>query len=101
MICCGLTLLHAQSVHRTTNAKSQTALQTHGAWLFIYYRAPRARYEAVATTDWKHWQDITAQTSLPPFSKHSSFLHITDDEAVRLLARHDATASPTPNPPTN
>ena len=66
---------------------------------YDHYRAPRARYEAVATTDWKHWQDITAQTSLPPFSKHGSFLKITSQEADRLLARHDAPpAAPTSSP---
>jgi hypothetical protein len=56
---------------------------------YDHYRAPRARYEAVATTDWKHWEDITAQISLPAHCKHGSFLKITDEEAERMLARHD------------
>jgi hypothetical protein len=59
---------------------------------YDHYRPPRARYEAVATIDWKNWADITAETSLPPLSKHGSFLRITDEEATRLLARHDAPA---------
>jgi hypothetical protein len=62
---------------------------------YDHYRAPRARYEAVATNDWKHWEDITPQTSLPPYSKHGSFLKITSEEAARLLARHDG---PVPAP---
>jgi hypothetical protein len=66
---------------------------------YDHYRPPRARYEAVATTDWKHWQDITAETSLPPFSKHGSFLHISDEEATRLLERQDAPAAPPIAPP--
>jgi hypothetical protein len=84
-------------------SEGPSAIQIGNRYIVFYdhYRAPRARYEAVVTTDWKHWQDVTAQTSLPPFSKHGSFLRITDDEAVRLLARHDATAGPAPNPPTS
>ncbi len=80
-------------------SEGPSAIQVGKQYIVFYdhYRAPRARYEAVATTDWKHWQDITAQTSLPPYSKHGSFLHITDEEAVRLLARHDAPASAPPS----
>lgn len=65
---------------------------------YDHYRPPRPRYEAVATADWKHWVDITDETSLPPLSKHGSFLHITDAEATRLLARHDVPAATLPEP---
>ena len=68
---------------------------------YDHYRAPRARYEAVATTDWKHWVDITAQTSLPEHCKHGSFLKITDAEAARLLARHDAPQAGEPSASVN
>ena len=80
-------------------SEGPSAIQIGNQYIVFYdhYRAPRARFEAVATTDWKHWQDITAQTSLPPYSKHGSFLHITDEEAARLLARHDAPASAQPS----
>jgi hypothetical protein len=73
-------------------SEGPSCIQVGNQYIVFYdhYRAPRARFEAVATTDWVHWQDITAQTSLPPYSKHGSFLHITDEEASRLLARHDA-----------
>jgi hypothetical protein len=80
-------------------SEGPSAIQVGKQYIVFYdhYRAPHARYEAVATTDWKHWQDITAQTSLPPYSKHGSFLHITDEEAARLLARHDTPASAPPS----
>jgi len=68
---------------------------------YDHYRAPRARYEAVATTDWKHWEDITAQTSLPAYCKHGSFLKITDEEAERLLAHHDPPKPEAAAPPAN
>lgn len=64
----------------------------HVGHLFIvyydHYRPPHARYEAVATSDWKHWEDITAEASLPNHCKHGSFLRITDAEAAKLLQRH-------------
>jgi hypothetical protein len=73
-------------------SEGPSAIQVGRRYIVFYdhYRAPRARYEAVSTTDWKHWQDITAETSLPEHSKHGSFLKITDAEATRLLERHDA-----------
>ncbi len=82
-------------------SEGPSAIQVGNQYIVFYdhYRPPRAHYEAVATTDWKHWQDITAQTSLPPFSKHSSFLRITHEEATRLLARHDAPPANAINPP--
>lgn len=72
-------------------SEGPSAIQAGNRYIVFYdhYRPPRARYEAVATADWKHWTDVTAETSLPAFCKHGSFLHITEDEAARLLARHD------------
>jgi hypothetical protein len=76
-------------------SEGPSCIQLGNRYIVFYdhYRPPRARFEAVATTDWKHWTDITAETSLPPLSKHGSFLHITDEEAERLLARHDGPAA--------
>jgi hypothetical protein len=73
-------------------SEGPSAIQVGDRYIVYYdhYRPPRARFEAVATTDWKHWEDITAETSLPAYSKHGSFLMITDEEAARLLQRHDA-----------
>ena len=56
---------------------------------YDHYRAPRAKFEAVATRDWKHWEDITSEISLPAYCKHGSFLRITEAEAQRLEQRHD------------
>lgn len=83
-------------------SEGPSAIQVGKRYIVFYdhYRAPRARYEAVATTDWKHWQDITAETSLPQYSKHGSFLHITDEEAARLLKRHDVPATTSAATPT-
>jgi hypothetical protein len=72
-------------------SEGPSAIQVGDKYIVFYdhYRAPRARYEAVATTDWKHWEDITAETSLPAYCKHGSFLKITNEQAERLLERHD------------
>jgi hypothetical protein len=79
-------------------SEGPSAIQLGNRYVVYYdhYRAPHARFEAVATTDWKHWTDITAETALPEYSKHGSFLHITDEEAARLLARHDAPPAAAP-----
>jgi hypothetical protein len=59
---------------------------------YDHYRGDHIRYEAVATRDWQHWDDITAETGLPLGCKHGSFLHISNKEAKRLLKRHDQPA---------
>jgi hypothetical protein len=73
-------------------SEGPSAIQVGHRYIVFYdhYRPPRARYEAVATTDWKHWQDVTVETGLPEHAKHGSFLKITDAEAARLLKRHDS-----------
>ena len=84
-------------------SEGPSAIQAGDRYIVFYdhYRAPHARYEAVSTTDWKHWQDITAQISLPAYCKHGSFLKITETEAARLLQRHDPIQPGTQAPPVN
>lgn len=54
---------------------------------YDHYRAP-ARYEAVQSTDWRHWESINDRISLPEHCKHGSFLEITPEEAQRLESWH-------------
>ncbi len=56
---------------------------------YDHYRAPRARYEGVQSTDWVHWESVDDRISFPAGCKHGSFLEITPEEAARLQARHD------------
>jgi hypothetical protein len=56
---------------------------------YDHYREPGIHYEAIATRDWKHWENITNEISMPEKSKHGSFFHVTEKEAARLLQRHD------------
>jgi hypothetical protein len=71
-------------------------------WIVYYdhYRAPRARYEGVETTDWIHWTSVNDKMHFPDYAKHGSFFRVTEAEATHLLGRHDPppTATPTPAP---
>jgi len=84
-------------------SEGPSAIQVGNRYIVFYdhYRAPHARYEAVATTDWKHWEEITTQTALPAYCKHGSFLKITNAEAMRLLLRHDPVNTEPASPATN
>jgi len=62
-----------------------------GRYYFIYYDHYRAapqhetkRYEAVRSTDLKHWESINDEISFPESCKHGSFLRLTQNEAERL-----------------
>jgi hypothetical protein len=76
-------------------SEGPSAIQVGDRYLVFYdhYRAPHARYEAVATHDWKHWDDATAEIALPAYCKHGSFLKISEEEAARLSQRHDIVLS--------
>ena len=60
---------------------------------YDHYRAPRARYEGVETTDWIHWTSINDQMHFPEYCKHGSFFRVSEAEAQQLLARHDSPPS--------
>ena len=61
---------------------------------YDHYRQPRARYEAVETTDWVHWTSADDKIHLPDGCKHGSFFRVSPAEAQKLLARHDPPATP-------
>lgn len=65
---------------------------------YDHYRQPRARYEAVETSDWIHWTSANDKIHLPESCKHGSFFRVTEAEAQRLLARHDPAPSSSPAP---
>ncbi len=65
---------------------------------YDHYRQPRARYEAVETTDWIHWTSANDKIHLPDACKHGSFFRVTEAEAQHLLSRHDP-PQPTAQPP--
>lgn len=56
---------------------------------YDHYRAPRARYEGVETSDWGHWTSVNDKMHFPEYAKHGSFFRVTEAEAERLESRHD------------
>ncbi len=66
---------------------------------YDHYRAPRARYEGVETSDWVHWSSVNDRMQFPESAKHGSFFHVSEEEAQRLLGRHDAGSQEAPTPP--
>lgn len=60
---------------------------------YDHYRPPRPRFQAVETSDWVHWTSADGKIHLPEASKHGSFFQVTEQEAQRLLSRHDVPVS--------
>jgi len=64
-----------------------------GRYYFLYYDHYRPapnhevrRYEALRSSDLKHWEEIDDQISFPAGCKHGSFFKLTQAEAQRLKA---------------
>lgn len=57
---------------------------------YDHYRPPRARYEGVETTDWIQWSSVDETMHFPDAAKHGSFFQVSEAEAKRVSARHDA-----------
>jgi hypothetical protein len=76
-------------------SEGPSLVKVGGDWVVYYdhYRAPRARYEGVKTSDWVHWTSVNDRMKFPDAAKHGSFFTVSDAEAERLLARHDAPAN--------
>lgn len=73
-------------------SEGPSVVQVGDKWIVYYdhYRAPRARYEGVETTDWVHWSSVDDRMHFPEACKHGSFFRVSEAEAQRLLKRHDA-----------
>jgi hypothetical protein len=79
-------------------SEGPSVIQVGSDWIVYYdhYRAPRARYEGVETSDWIHWTSVNDKMHFPEFAKHGSFFHVTNAEAEKLLSRHDPPLVSTP-----
>jgi hypothetical protein len=72
-------------------SEGPSAIKVGDRYVIFYdhYRGDHIQYEAVASRDWQHWQEITPEIALPLHCKHGSFLRITEKEARRLLKRQN------------
>ncbi|MFT4114418.1 hypothetical protein, partial [Silvibacterium sp.] len=75
-------------------SEGASVIHVRDQWIVFYdhYRPPRARFEAVETSDWIHWQSADDKIALPDGAKHGSFFQVTKAEAQQLLSRHDPPA---------
>lgn len=71
-------------------SEGPSALTVGGHVIVFYdhYRDP-VSYRAMRSRDRTYWQNATPMISIPPKSRHGSFLKITAAEAARLEARLD------------
>lgn len=79
-------------------SEGPSVIHVKDRWIVFYdhYRPPRARFEAVETSDWIHWRSADDAIDLPEGCKHGSFFQVTEEEAQRLLSRHDAPTAEQP-----
>ncbi|SPE42150.1 conserved exported hypothetical protein [Candidatus Sulfopaludibacter sp. SbA3] len=72
-------------------SEGPSAAQVGNDYIVYYdhYRDPR-RYEAVRSSDLKHWTPINDQVQFPENCKHGSFLKISEEERDRLSGLHGA-----------
>jgi hypothetical protein len=78
-------------------SEGPSAVQVGDEYIVYYdhYREPR-RYEAVRSSDLKHWAPVPigsgpGQLQIPESCKHGSFMKITAEERDRLLAARGST----------
>ena len=66
-------------------SEGPSAVQVAHDYIVYYdhYRDPK-RYEAVLSSDLKHWTPVTNRMQLPEAAKHGSFLVITEQEKQHL-----------------
>lgn len=62
-------------------AEGPSVVKIGGAYIVYYdhYRKPQ-QYRAMATRDWKTWEDVTKLMILPAGARHGTFLKISSEE---------------------
>jgi hypothetical protein len=66
-------------------AEGPSAIKIGGTYIVYYdhYRKPQ-QYRAMATRDWKKWEDVTHLMILPTGARHGAFIRITSEEAKAM-----------------
>lgn len=66
-------------------SEGPSAVDLGGEYIIYYdhYRDPR-RYEAIRSTDLRHWTPVTDRMTLPENAKHGGFLKLTAAELKRI-----------------
>lgn len=66
-------------------AEGPTAIRIGGRWIVYFDKYRDHRYGAVASTDWQHWEDISAQLQFPEGARHGTVLGVSRAIINKLL----------------
>jgi hypothetical protein len=66
-------------------AEGPTAIKIDGRWIVYFDKYREHRYGAVASTDWKQWEDISAQLQFPEGARHGTVLRVPRAVLTKLL----------------
>jgi hypothetical protein len=66
-------------------AEGPTAIKIGERWIVYFDKYREHRYGAVASADWKQWEDISAQLQFPDGVRHGTVLRVSRAVLTRLL----------------
>jgi hypothetical protein len=66
-------------------AEGPTAIKIGERWIVYFDKYREHRYGAVASADWKQWEDISAQLQFPAGARHGTVLRVPRAVLTRLL----------------
>lgn len=66
-------------------AEGPTAIKIDGRWIVYFDKYRDHRYGAVASADWKRWEDISGQLQFPEGARHGTVLGVPRAVLIKLL----------------
>ena len=66
-------------------AEGPTVIKIDGRWIVYFDRYRDHRYGAVASTDFEHWEDISAQLQFPEGARHGTVIQVKQSVLTKLL----------------
>ena len=72
-------------ISRSYWAEGPTAIKIGGRWIVYFDKYRDHRYGAVASADWRQWEDISAQLQFPEGARHGTVLSVPRAVLKRLL----------------
>ena len=69
-----------------TYSEGPCCIKAQGRWLIYFDVYKQYRYDAVSTTDFRHFTLLTDTVSVPKGQKHGTIIKITEKELKKLLA---------------
>ncbi|MDQ3686517.1 MAG: glycoside hydrolase family 43 protein [Acidobacteriota bacterium] len=66
-------------------AEGPSAIRAGARWVVYFDKYTEHRYGAVASSDMKHWEDISAQIKFPEGARHGTILRVSRNVLSKLL----------------